>query len=145
MSIRPKTTFNAITNRQQFRLTGINLLATGANPVFWELCIGATIAASTWADVNTTYSGFEYTSVRGAFTNLTSGLVIMSGYISGAGTGTNAPAVTPIDIPSVLSVKYPLTLDRAGAVRTLGTMSLLVSGVGGASITRCSLNYQEVR
>jgi hypothetical protein len=109
------------------------------------LCIGATIAASTWADVNTTYSGFEYTSVRGAFTNLTSGLVIMSGYISGAGTGTNAPAVTPIDIPSVLSVKYPLTLDRAGAVRTLGTMSLLVSGVGGASITRCSLNYQEVR
>jgi len=113
--------------------------------VYWELVIGATIAASTWADVNTTYSGFEYTSVRGAFTNLTSGLVIASGHVAGAGTGGTNPTVTPIAIPPIVSSKYPITLDRAGAVRTLGTLSLLVSGISGTSATRTSIGFTEVR
>ena len=145
MSIRPKTTYNSITNRQLFTLAKLNMLATGVNPVYFELCIGATVAASTWADVNTTYSGFEYTSVRGAFTNLTNGIVIASGYISGAGTGTSPPTVSNIDIAPIVSGKYPITLDRAGAVRTMGTLTLLVTGIGGASATRATINYKEVR
>jgi len=145
LSLRPKTTFNGITNRETFQLTGLSMIVTGANPVFWELCIGATIAASTWADVNTTYSAFEYTSVRGAFTNLTNGLVIASGHLAGTGVGATPPTVTPINLAPILSAKYPITIDRAGAVRSLGTMSLLVSGIGGVSVTRASANYKEVR
>ena len=145
ISIRPKTTLNSITNRERFSLNGISMIVTGANSVYWELVIGATIAASTWADVNTTYSGFEYTSVRGAFTNLTSGLVIASGHVAGAGTGGTSPSVTPIIIPPIVSSKYPITLDRAGAVRTLGTLSLLVSGISGTSATRTSIGFTEVR
>lgn len=145
LSLRPKTTFNSITNRQDLSLVRLNLIATGANPVYWELCVGATMAASTWADVNTTSSGAEYTSVRGAFTNLTNGIVIVSGYISGAGGGTSPPTVTVIDIASIITRKYPISLDRAGAVRDLGTLTLLVTGIGGASATRGSIVFKEVR
>jgi hypothetical protein len=145
MSIRPKTTFETFVNREHFALTSLSFLATGANPVYWEMCIGATNAASTWADINATYSAFEYTSVRGAYTNLTSGLVIMSGHISGAGGGSNPPVVTNVPIPNIVSSKFPITLDRAGAVRALGTLSFLVAGVGGASAVRMSANFSEVR
>lgn len=145
LSVRPKTTFNSITNRQRFVITNLGFIVTGANPVYWELCVGAVFAASTWADVNTTYSGFEYTSVRGAFTNLTNGIVIASGHISGAGGGANPPTVTPIIIDPVVAQKYPITLDRAGAVRNMGTLTLLVSGIGGTSATRAVINYKEIR
>ena len=145
ISIRPKTTYNSITNRQFFEIIDLQIMATGANPVYWELVAGATVASSTWADVNTTYSGLEYTSVRGSFTNLTNGVVIATGYASGAGGGTNAPSFTAQTLPSNLSKKFPISLDRAGAVRNMGTYTLLVSGVGGASACRASINYKEIR
>lgn len=143
LSLRPKTTFNGITNRELFQLLGLNMLATGVNPVYWELCIGATLTGTSWADVNTTNSAFEYTTA-GTFSNLTGGLVIMSGYISGAGSGLNPPTVTSINI-NPLEIKYPISLNRAGAVRTMGTLTLLVSGIGGASATRASFNFKEIR
>jgi hypothetical protein len=146
LSIRPKTTFNSITNRELFILETINLLATGANPVYWELVIGATLSGTAYSDVNTTYSGYEYTSTVGTFTNLTSGLVIASGYIGGAGTGGGAnPVVTVIEISPIASLKFPIALNRAGAVTALGTLSLLVSGIGGSSATRASFNFREIR
>lgn len=145
VSVRPKTTFNSIANRQFNEIIDIILITTGTNPVYWELVVGATFAASTWADVNTTYSGMEYTSVRGSFTNLTNGVVIAVGYTAGAGTGANPPTVTPIMIPPRISAKFPLSLNRAGAVRDMGTYTLLISGVGGASATRGIINYKEVR
>lgn len=146
VAVRPKTTFNGLTNRELFELLEINLLATGADPVFWELVVGGNYGGQTYADVNTTYSGFEYTSVPGTFTNLTGGVVIDSGYIGGAGTGpTGRPAVTPISVPTLISRKYPITLDRAGAVRSLGTLTLLVTGIGATSACRGSLTFKEVR
>jgi hypothetical protein len=145
LSFRPKTTFNSITNRMYIEVLDIQMIATGADPVFWELCVGATTAASTWADVNTAYSGLEYTSVRGSFTNLTNGIVIASGYVAGAGTGANPPTVTPVIIPDNLSHKFPISLNRAGAVRDMGTYTILVSGIGGASAIRVNVNYKEVR
>lgn len=145
LSFRPKTTYNGLPNRQYFEVIDLQIMATGPNPIFWELVAGATLAASTWADCNTVYSGLEYTSVRGAFTNLTNGVVIASGYASGAGTGTNAPSFTMQSLPPNMSKKFPITLDRAGAVRAMGTYTLLVSGIGGASAVRASINYKEVR
>jgi len=137
-SIRPKTTFNGIQNRQDFILENIELLVTGNFPVYWELCIGAAFTvAPTFADVNTTYSGFEY-GTGGTFGNLTNGLVIDSGYVaSSAGSKGSSSADT--------TLRYPICLDRAGAVRTLGTLTLLVTGIGGASATRAICNYSEVR
>lgn len=141
MAIRPKTTFNSIANRQFTELMGIVAVVTGANPVYWELVIGGAYGGQAFSDVNTSFSGVEYASTPGTFTNLTGGIVIASGYLT-AGAGT---PVTLINLPPLLSRKYPLSLDRAGAVRALGTYTLLVSGIGGTSATRASMNFKEVR
>lgn len=147
IAVRPKTTFNSITNRASFEIQNLNLLATGANPVFWELVVGGEYSGQTYADVNATYSAFEYTSVPGAYTNLTGGIVLASGYIGGVGSGATAqpPTITPITLPSLISRKFPITLDRAGAVRALGTLTVLVTGIGGTSACRGSMTYKEVR
>jgi len=147
IAIRPKTTFNSLTNRSLFELLEINVLCTGANPVFWELVIGGAYSGQTYADVNGTYSAFEYTSVPGAYTNLTGGIVLDSGYIGGVGAGltAQAPSVTPISVPPLISRKYPISLNRAGAVRALGTLTLLVTGIGGTSACRGSFTFKEIR
>jgi hypothetical protein len=146
LAIRPKTTFNSITNRELFVLNNFTIVNTGTtNDIFWELVVGGNYSGQTFADVNTTYSGFEYTSVPGAYTNLTGGLVIASGYAA-HGTGGGA-LVTPVIVatPAIQSMRYPITLNRAGAVRALGTLTLLVTGIGGTSTCRASFNFKEIR
>lgn len=138
LSVRPRTTFNGITNREDFLLENIEMLVTGNSPVYWELCIGAAFTvAPTFANVNTAYSAFEY-GTGGTFGNLTTGLVIDSGYINSSASNKGATS-------SDATLRYPITLDRAGATRAMGTLSLLVSGIGGASATRAVFNYSEVR
>jgi len=138
LSIRPKTTFNSLTNRSHFKMSDIHLIVTGNNHVFYELVIGATFSVDpTYADVNTSYSAFEY-GTGGTYSALTSGLVIKSGYVA-------ATAGAKESLADEVSALYPITLDRAGAVRSLGTMSLLVTGIGGTSATRASFHFHETR
>ena len=135
LSLRPKTTFNSITNRCRLRLNNLELLA-GANPIYWELCIGATFTvAPTYASVNVTYSASE--AGTGGTLN-TVGLVLASGYVAGS-------APTRTSVAKDISSRYPISLDRAGAVRANGALSLLVSGVGGTSVSRAAFNFTEVR
>lgn len=137
LSLRPRTTFNSITNRSRVRLTSVELFVTGTNPVFWELCVGSTFSAGpTFANVNTTYSACEYSSAVGTLS--AAGIVIASGYIGATATAKQS-------VSRELSSRYPISLDRAGAVRANGTLSLLVSGISGTSATRASFNFTEVR
>ena len=142
VSIRPKTTFNGIVNRTLFVLQNLNLFVTGNQDVYWELVVGGNFSGQVWADINTQNSAFEYTSTPGTFTNLTGGIVIASGYNSRLG-GTNNG--TPIATPAIQSMHFPITLDRAGAQRSLGTLTLLVTGVSGNSATRGNINFIEIR
>lgn len=136
LSLRPRTTFNGITNRTRLRLTSVEIFVTGNAPVFWELCVGSTFSvAPTYAAVNSTYSAYE-TGTGGTLTAGT--LVIASGYVSASATVKSA-------VSREISARYPITLNRAGAVRALGTLSLLVSGIGATSATRASLNFTEIR
>ena len=41
--------------------------------------------------------------------------------------------------------KFPITLNAAGAVRSLGTVTVLVSGIGAASACQVSTRWREVR
>lgn len=136
LSLRPLTTVNSITNRTRLRVTSVELFVTGNSPVFWELCVGSTFSvAPTFASVNSTYSAYQY----GTGGTLTAGtLVIASGYVAASATVKSA-------VSREIASRYPITLDRAGAVRALGTLSLLVSGIGGTSATRASINYTEIR
>lgn len=138
ISIRPKTTFNSITNRVEFVLEDLELLVTGVNPVKWELVLGQALTTPTYADVNATYSAFEYET---AGTLSGSPAVVMdSGYCA----ATNQ--VKGVVGRSLIN-RYPITLDAAGAIRTddMGTITLLVTGIGGTSATRAILHHRELR
>lgn len=137
VSVRPATTFFGCVNRGSFDLDGIDILA-GANPVFYEIVVGATFNVDpTWAMVNTNYS-FMQVGTGGVFSNLTSGIVISAGYV---GSGASAHGAIAKD----LSISYPITLDSAGAQRPFGTLSVLLTGISGTSASRVSLNWKEIR
>lgn len=140
LSLRPKTTFSspAKTNRSMMILQGVDIAVTGNFPVRWELCIGSTFSAApaTWGDVDATYSAYEYSTAVGTLS--AAGTIVNSGYVvSGAGSKASLDAQ--------VSARYPITLDRAGNVRALGTWSLIVTGIGGASATRATLTFKEIR
>lgn len=136
LSIRPKTTFNSIVNRIQFDPQTMNIGVTGNSAVFWELVIGQAISGTTtFSDCNTTYSAFEY-NTAGTISG-SPAIVIASGYVgpvTGAGTSTKG-----------LLSRYPITLDASGAVRALGTLSVLVTGMTQTSACRVSINWAEIR
>lgn len=139
LSIRPRTTFNSITNRQQLDFLDLSFLVTGTNPVLWELCIGSTFtAAPTWANVDTTYSSMEYTTAPGTLN--TAGIVIASGLLAAGSAASGSTSFTR----QFLNL-YPLTLDRAGAQRANGTLTLLMTGLGGTSAARACMNWKEIR
>jgi hypothetical protein len=137
LSVRPNTTFNGIANRIKFILESVEVLVTGSNPVLWELCLGQAISGTTaFIDVNATYSAFEYNTAGTISGN--PAIVIAQGYC--AATNQSKSAVN-----RQIANRYPITLDAAGAIRALGTLSLIVTGLGGASVTRASFNWRELR
>lgn len=138
ISIRPKTTFNSLTNRVEFVLEDIELLVTGSNPVKWELVLGQALTTPSYADVNATYSAFEY-ETAGTLSG-SPAVVVASGY---CGASAQVKGV----VERSLKNRYPITLDAAGAVRTddMGTLTLLVTGIGGTSATRAVIHHRELR
>ncbi len=137
LSIRPKALFNTFPNRTQFVLDGIEMLVTGNSPVLWELCIGDVITGTTtFADVNATYSAVEFNTA-----GTTSGsptVVAESGYCPATNT---VKGVSERSIPN----RFPITLDAAGVARSLGTLTLLVTGIGGTSACRGIMKWRELR
>lgn len=140
LTVRPLGTFNGLTNRGLFVLGALEILA-GANPILWELCVGVAFtggAGPTYGNVNTTYSFME-AGTGGTFNNLTNGIVIAKGYVGSGQGGTRQESMRD------LTISYPITLDRAGATRTLGTLTLLLTSIGGNSDCRASFNWLELR
>jgi hypothetical protein len=137
LSVRPRTTFNTLTNRVHLHVHQLELLVTGINPVYWQLCLGSTFSAGpTWANIDTTNSAMEYTSAVGTLS--AAGMVIAAGYCAASASVKSA-------IGPNIEHSYPLTLDRAGAQRANGTLSLIVTGIGGTSATRALMWTQETR
>ncbi len=132
-SLRPKTTFNSITNRSKISLLKLDLGVTGANNVFWKLVIGQTLTTPSFTDVNTTYSATQI-DTAGTLSG-SPAIVIDSGYATSNRTATS----------SLILNRYPITLDRSGATRTLGTLSLILQGQGGNSAVAVQANWQEER
>jgi len=135
LSIQPKTTFNSIANRVKIEISQIDLTVTGNNPVLWKLCLGQAFTGTSVADANATYSAVQ--TLTGTLSG-TPAIIMDTGYVA-ASAGTKTATYSDI------ATKYPITLDRAGAVRDLGRMTVLVQGISGTSATRCSLKWREVR
>jgi len=136
LSLRPKTTFNGITNRVKFAFVEVSLTVTGNSPVLWELCIGQAISGTTtYSDVNTTYSAMQY-NTAGTISG-SPALVIDKDVI--AATNQQKANVT-----KTIDIKVPISLDAAGAVRANGTLSLVVTGQGGNSFTYGTIKWIEI-
>ena len=137
LSVRPKTTFNSLTNRSKFVLESVEIAVRGTSSIKWALVLGQGITGTTtFTDVNATYSAFEYNEV-GTISGSAS-IVVMKGAVAAS---NQAKATASSRIP----MKYPITLDSAGAVRSLGTLSLIAWGYGGASAVTAVLNWKEIR
>lgn len=134
LSIRPKTTFNSITNRSKFILNDVETVVTGANAVRFDIVVGQAISGTTtFADVNATYSAYQYNT---AGTISGSPAIVIGSFYTSATRSAGGQAFTN---------KYPIALDAAGAVRSLGTISILATGQGGTSACAVSMNWTEVR
>ncbi len=117
LTLRPKTTFNGITNRMRVSYIDVEILNLGSTNenIRWDLCVGQAITGGTWADVNTTYSGVEVNT--GATLSGSPAVTIDSGWVTvGAGQKGESSA-------TIVS-RYPITLDAAGLNRTLGSITL---------------------
>lgn len=135
LSIRPDTVFNSITNRIKWELESVELLVTGTSPVKWEIGYGHTLTTPSWADVNTTYSGFQY-DTTGTLNGAPS-VVGPSGYIAASNQNSGQTRNNTSNI-------LPISLTAGGAVRDLGTIGLFVTGVGGTSACQGIFNWREI-
>lgn len=137
-SIRPTLLFNGMTNRSRVIPTELHIVNTGNQPIFYELVIGANFSVlPVFFFVDSTFSAAEF-APGGTFSNLTGGFVVRSGYVS----STNQSKDT---VNEDLTFLHPITLDAAGSYRSLGTLTLLVTGIGGTPGCRASLNFTESR
>lgn len=136
LSIQPKTTFNSIANRTRIIPESVEVLVTGTNPVVIEICYGQALTTASFADVNTTYSAVQVDTAG----TLSGSPAIVSDTNFCAATAANKQAAS-FGVP----VKYPITLNAAGAARALGRLTILATGVGGTSACRVSVNWKELR
>jgi hypothetical protein len=132
-SIRPKATFNSITNRMMLRLINFFCLVTGNNTVLMEVFYDTTVGGTpSWADYNATYSGVQIDTAG----TPSGGVKIHSFFIP-------ATATTEAAVERDLSVRYPLVLDIPGTGFT--NLTVYVTGQGGTSACRPGLRWEEVR
>ena len=135
LSIRPKTTFNSITNRSQILLIEFELLSGGATTGFWELVYNGTLGSGTsFSDVDATNSGVQKDV---SSTTCTGGIVVASGYLIG---GVKSDTVIP---PPQLLSKIPFTLDALGT--TPDIYSLCCTGIGSTVAISGAMCWTELR
>lgn len=136
-SIRPASTFNALTTRIKFVLDSIEIINTGNRAAYYQLGIGATIGTPTYTAVNASYSAMEYDTAGTSSANPT--LVFDSGHVPSGGGSKN------ISIAETIQSKYPITLDATGNPRDLGTLFMYGYGIGGATDIYYSIRWKEIR
>jgi hypothetical protein len=144
ITLRPKLTFNGITNRSRVAFIDVEIYLDGNGAIKWELLVGQAITGGTWADVNTTYSSSEANPTNnGTATATLSGsplVVIDAGWVS---SSAQSKAVTNTAVIS----RYPITLDAAGLQRTNGTLTLKITTVSLVSTPTVygAIKFREIR
>jgi hypothetical protein len=137
MSLRPRTTFNSITNRSRVAFIDVEIFNAGNQAVQWQLCLGQAISGTTtYNNVNTSYSSSEY-NVVGTLSGSPS-IIIDGGYIPASGSQKTM-------VNTAVISRYPITLDAAGAVRAMGTLTLKAISLSGTQICYAGLKFREIR
>jgi hypothetical protein len=137
LSLRPRTTFNGITNRSRVAFIDVEIYNAGNQAVQWQLCIGQAITGTTtYNDVNTNYSSSEY-NVLGTLSG-SPVIVIDGGYVA---SGGSVKTVTN----TAIILRYPITLDAAGLHRAMGTLTLKATSLSGSQNCYGSIKFREIR
>lgn len=137
MSLRPRTTFNSITNRSRVAFIDVEIFNAGNQAVQWQLCLGQAISGTTtYNNVNTSYSSSEY-NVAGTLSGSPS-IIIDGGYIPASGSQKTM-------VNTAVISRYPITLDAAGAVRAIGTITLKAISLSGTQTCYAGLKFREIR
>jgi len=137
LSIQPRLTFNSITNRTALLFQNIALLVTGNNPVHWELCLGDVLTGTTtFNNVNTVYSAVDYNTA--GTTSGTPAIILDCGFVAASNQAKGNER-------SQIPFRYPICLNAAGAARSLGRLTLLLTGIGAASDCYAAMSWNEIR
>jgi hypothetical protein len=137
MSLRPRTTFNSITNRTRVAFIDVEVYNAGNQTVQWQLCLGQAISGTTtYNNVNATYSSSEY-NVAGTLSGSPS-IIIDGGYVPSSGSGH-------VMVNTAIISRYPVTLDAAGAVRAMGTLTLKATSLSGTQNCYAAIKFREIR
>ena len=137
LSLRPRTTFNGLTNRTRVAYIDVEIYNGGNQPIQWQLCVGQAISGTTtYNNVNSTYSSSEY-NVLGTLSGSPT-IVIDGGFVASLG---GAKGVTNTAIIS----RYPITLNAAGAQRSMGTLTLKATSLSGTQTVYASIKFREIR
>lgn len=140
-SIRPRLTFNNITNRGSIAVDDASIYSDDVT-AYWEIVYGGTLTGAAFADVDTTYSIMEKDV---AATAISGGVVVSSGFSPAAGAGANK---TPGQTARRLLSKLPLSLNIAGAHPTsplTDSLSIVVTSLGAATDIAAELSWRELR
>jgi hypothetical protein len=137
LSLRPKLTFNGITNRARVTYIDAEIFNAGNFSVYWQLVIGQAITGTTtFNDVNTSYSTVEYNSL-GTISG-SPAIVIDGGWVPASGSANGVSN-------TVVSSRYPITLDAAGSHRLNGTLSLILTSTSGTQTCYGAVKFREIR
>lgn len=140
LSIQPLTTYQGLTNRSKIVFDDFELLNTGTVPVQWFLCLGCTLTGTNaFTAANSNYSAVGY-NTAGTLSG-SPAIVLASGFVSASGSGSKYS----LDQTVAAKIREPISLDHSGNVRQLGTLSILVSGIGGTAQCYATINWHEVR
>lgn len=134
LSIRPKATFNSLTNRGHIEIADF-IITAKTNDALYEIVIGGTLGgAPSWTSVGTN----SITEYDVAGTTVTGGTTILSGYaIVGSGT---VKGITSGEI----DVRNPLTLQQVEALAaTQVPISIVCTSMSGTSNIACAMNWHE--
>jgi hypothetical protein len=137
LSLRPRTTFNSISNRSRVAFIDVEIFNSGNQPIQWQLCIGQGISGTTtYNNVNSTYSSSEY-NILGTLSGSPT-IVIDGGYVPSTGSGKTM-------VNTAIISRYPITLDAAGLQRALGTLTLKATSLSGTQTVYASIKFREIR
>lgn len=137
ISIRPRTTLNSITYRGIIIPKAFEIMSEDAS-IRYEIILNGSLTGASFANVDTTNSGVQ---VDVAATAITGGLVIDSGFLTGAKDKTESG-----HIGEDLMNKLFLSNDVAGTTTDILTIAIsIINSAGTASDCGGSFTWKEER
>lgn len=137
ISIRPRTSFNAITYRGLIIPKAFEIMSEDTT-IRYEIVLNGSLTGAAFADVDTTNSGVQ---VDVAATAITGGLIVDSGFLTGARDKTESG-----HIGEEIMSKLSLSNDLAGTTTDILTIAVsIINSAGTASDCGGSFTWKEER